>query len=130
MIIKAEKILELEELFKRNDFDLNDSEDTAKLALLMFSDRIVKYISWYINLISPDAIVFTGGIGENAWQIRKLVGIGIHANINHDKNIVNETLFGELKNNNNEKSNTKLMIIPTNEELQMVREIKEQINEL
>ena len=112
---------ELEELSKRNNFDLEKKEEIGKLALLMFSDRVVKYLSWYINLVEPEAVIFTGGIGEHSWQMRKLIGEGLHAKIDNEKNRSNETFIGNV-------GNTKIMVIPTNEELQMVREIKETMN--
>jgi len=46
--------------------------DRAKLAIEMFCYRIKKYIAAYVAVLgSVDAIVFTGGIGENASVIRE-----------------------------------------------------------
>jgi len=43
----------------------------AKLALAMFVYRLVKYIGAYLAVVGPlDALVFTGGIGENSAYIR------------------------------------------------------------
>lgn len=91
----------------------------AILALEMLSYRLKKYISSYIGVLGGvDAIVFSGGIGENAWYIRELALSGL------------ETLGIKLdikKNQNNKsfgKGKTKLLIIPANEELQMIKEIK------
>lgn len=48
--------------------------ETAKLALDMWIHRIIFYIGGYSALIGgADAIVFTGGIGENSWQARSRV---------------------------------------------------------
>ncbi len=45
--------------------------DSAKLALEMYSYRIKKYISAYIGVLGGvDALVFTGGVGENDSRVR------------------------------------------------------------
>lgn len=44
----------------------------AKLALEMFIYRVVKYVGAYIAVMNGvDMVVFTGGIGENDWDVRK-----------------------------------------------------------
>jgi len=51
---------------------LESSNERAKLALSMMIRRIKKYIGSYMALLGHvDAIVFTGGIGENSEYIRK-----------------------------------------------------------
>lgn len=49
--------------------------ERCQLAIKMFVSRVCKFISYYQNEIGAplDAVVFTGGIGENASYIRKLV---------------------------------------------------------
>ncbi|PMH44621.1 acetate kinase [Vibrio sp. 10N.286.49.B3] len=47
-------------------------DEQAKLAFQVFTYRVAKYISSYmVSLDSLDAIIFTGGIGENALLIRR-----------------------------------------------------------
>ncbi|MEM2115827.1 MAG: acetate/propionate family kinase [Candidatus Woesearchaeota archaeon] len=108
---------DLIKLYKQYEFS-NSPEDSARLALVMFSDRIIQYLSWYKTLEDIEAIIFTGGIGENFWQIRKLVCLGLKIEIDDQKNIENEEILGE---------NPFVCVIKTNEELQIVREIKEKI---
>jgi acetate kinase len=111
-----------------SDFrDLNAAADggheMAKLALSMFAYRVRRYIGSLMAAMGGcDAIVFTGGIGENSHKVRLQVlqnmeQMGI--------------LIDENKNNNPEKGNfliTKetspiaVYIIPTNEELVIARE--------
>lgn len=51
-----------------------DSNEKARLAVEMFCYRIVKYLGAYIAVLGGvDAIIFSGGIGENAAEIRSKV---------------------------------------------------------
>jgi len=79
-----------------------ESEDKkAKLALDMMIRRIKKYIGSYMALLGcVDAIVFTGGIGENSDYIRE----------------------NALKNIN--LNGAKVLVIKTDEELEIARECK------
>lgn len=89
----------------------------AKLALDMFAIRTAKYlVSTATTLNSIDHLVFTGGIGENSSYIRaaicqQLKAFNIH--IDSDKN----SLRGATMSIESKKSQTKVWIIPTNEEL-------------
>jgi acetate kinase len=50
----------------------NEGNQQAKLALDMFIYRLVKYIGAYLAVVGTlDALVFTGGIGENSAYIRE-----------------------------------------------------------
>ena len=86
-------------------------------------NRIVKIIGSYIaELQGIDAIVFTGGIGENSPYLRKLVlehfrFLGL--SLNDENNESNKTFL------TNDESKIISLLIPTNEELQIVKEIKE-----
>ncbi|MDO4625821.1 MAG: acetate kinase [Pasteurellaceae bacterium] len=99
--------------------DNYDTEEPAKRALDVFCYRLAKYIGSYMAVIGErlDAIVFTGGIGENSAHVReitlnhlKLFGY----NIDNDKNLA--ARFG--KDGAITKDGTPLaIVIPTNEEL-------------
>jgi len=95
----------------------------AKLALNMFAYRIAFYIGGYTALLGGlDALVFTAGIGEGAWFIRRdvcqyLEGLGIK--INKKLNKKNELIISKPT------SKTKVYVIRTNEELQIARETLE-----
>lgn len=57
---------------------LTQTDDKSKLAVSMFCYRIIKYIGAYTaSLQGVDAIVFSGGIGENSAQIRALILDGL-----------------------------------------------------
>ena len=90
----------------------------AKLALDIFCYRLAKYIASYtVPLGRLDALVFTGGIGENSDVIRanvlnllKIFGFSV----NEQANLA--ARFGQAGIITNERGPTAL-VIPTNEEL-------------
>lgn len=95
----------------------------AQLAMEMYSYRIKKYIgSYYAVLGRVDAIVFTGGIGENSALIRRkacegLEGLGI--SIDDRRNV--EVQCGEVEIQS-EDSRVKILIIPTDEEREIAKQ--------
>jgi len=100
-----------------------DGNDQAKRALWMFVHRLVTYIGSYHTILGgADAIVFTGGIGENSAYIRarviaKLACIGCYLDdeINHD-------VVGTPAIVSTPESKPMAVVMPTNEELMIARE--------
>ncbi len=96
----------------------------CKLALEMFCYRVAKYIGAYaIALKKVDAIVFTAGIGENAYFIRNeicsyLEPLGVKLDKKKNKVTVNRK-EGIISAKN---SKIKVLVVPTNEELMIARE--------
>ncbi len=96
----------------------------AILAIKMFSNRIKKYIGAYLTQMNGcDAICFTGGIGENAAEIRRRVcenmeWLGI--SIDEDKN--EKMVGGKEGIISKDDSKIKIYVIPTNEELIIARD--------
>lgn len=71
-----------------------------------------------------DAVVFCGGIGENAWQIREAILIGmdwIGVEIDQDRNRAGATII------TSDRSRVKAFIIPTNEEAIIARHTAEML---
>jgi len=116
--------------------DMRDIEAKAeagdqycKDALVINTYRIKKFIGSYISALNGvDAIVFTAGIGENSTNIRNMVcsdmdffGITIDA----DKNAVRSDEVREIQNDNGK---VKVLVIPTNEELEITKQTYELIN--
>lgn len=101
----------------------------AKLAIDVFCYRIKKYIGAYIAVIgNPDALVFTGGIGENAALIRRqicsdLTHLGIELDIRQ-----NEITIGSKSCISTPAGYVKVLVIPTNEELLIAKKIFEPAN--
>lgn len=96
--------------------------DRAKVASEIFCYQIKKFIGSYAFAMDGlDAIIFTGGIGENAPDVRatacsNLDFFGIE--IDNEANKVR----GELKKISSESSKVQVWVIPTNEELLIARD--------
>ena len=96
----------------------------AKLAIDIFCLRVKKYIGAYLaELGGTDALVFTGGIGENAPSIREritagLASLGIEIDANANKSFV----AGKEGEITKPGSRIKTFVIPTNEELLIARD--------
>ncbi len=110
--------------------DLREIEEKANagnkdciLALQIAAYRVQKYIGSYIAVLSGlDAIVFTAGIGENSNTLRKLICDDLECfNIKLD-NEKNNLKKDGIRNIGVEDSSTKILIIPTNEELEIARQ--------
>jgi acetate kinase len=92
----------------------------------MFCYRIKKYIgAYYAALGSVDAIVFTGGIGENSAAVRAKSCEGLSAlGINLDEGR-NNADAGGLREIQAEGGRVRILIIPTNEEHEIARQTVE-----
>lgn len=91
----------------------------AKRAMDIYCHRLAKYIGSYTALMDGrlDAVIFTGGIGENAAMVRE-ISLGQLAllgfEVDHERNLA--ARFG--KSGNIAKDGTRAaLVIPTNEEL-------------
>jgi acetate kinase len=107
---------------------IGQGDPAAALALDVFCHRLRKYLgAYWVELGRLDALVFTGGIGENDAEVRArtcagLEGMGIHfdgeANQACDK--------GERRVSRRE-SPVAVLVIPTNEELEIARQTLEAV---
>jgi acetate kinase len=113
--------------------DLRDIEANAEngnadcqLALAMNAYRIKKYIGSYTAVLNGlDAIIFTAGIGENSSYIRKLVCTDMEyfgIRLDESKNEIRSKAIREI---NTEDSKTKILVIPTNEEIEIANQVFE-----
>ncbi|MFC0472686.1 acetate kinase [Halalkalibacter kiskunsagensis] len=110
--------------------DLRDIEqaaekgnDRAETALEVFSSRIHKYIGSYAAQMSGvDAIIFTAGIGENSDIIRSRVLRGLKFMGVYWDPALNQ-VRGEERCISYPHSPVKVMIIPTNEEVMIARDV-------
>jgi acetate kinase len=95
----------------------------ARLAVDMFCYRIQKYLGAYTAALDGvHAIIFTGGIGENAFQIREEVCDGLRfigIRLDSGKNRAAVGIEGEISS---PESTIKVWVIPTNEELMIARD--------
>ena len=104
-----------------------EGNERAQLAIDIFVYGVKKYIGAYVAAMNGiDCLVFTAGIGENTYQVRKAIcegmeyfGIAIDEAKNEQKN------DGSIHDITAAGAKVKVLIIPTNEELVIARETKE-----
>ncbi|HGS4134740.1 TPA: acetate kinase, partial [Streptococcus pneumoniae] len=95
----------------------------ASLAYEMYVDRIQKHIGQYLAVLNgADAIVFTAGVGENAESFRRDVISGISwfsCDVDDEKNV-----FGVTGDISTEAAKIRVLVIPTDEELVIARDVE------
>jgi len=98
-------------------------DERARLTLEMVAYQVRRFIGSMIAVLGGvDVISFTGGVGENAFYLRRMAlehleNLGIR--LDTRKNQMNE---GQVQH---VRSKVAVLVLPTNEELQMYREAKE-----
>ena len=109
-------------------------DERAVLALDMYNDRIAKYIAdYYIELEGKvDAIVFTAGVGENGSAVRESVisrlkplGIELDKKVNDKVAGFKDIHEGIIST---KKSKVPVWVLPTNEELMIIKDTYEIVN--
>ena len=103
---------DLRSILERND-------EKAKLAINIMCRRIKKYIGAYMALLGRvDAIVFTGGIGENSAYIRQkiLEDFPFGVELDKERNAKSAVVIST------QESSVKLLVVQTDEELYIARE--------
>lgn len=95
----------------------------CKLALDMNAYRIKKYIGAYAAAMNGlDALIFTAGIGENSALLRSMVCAEMQfLGIELDE-VKNEIKSNDLREIQASSSRAKIMVIPTNEELEIAKQ--------
>ncbi|SDR78892.1 acetate kinase [Polaribacter sp. KT25b] len=110
--------------------DLREIEEAAEKgnekcqnALQLAAYRIKKFIGSYTAILNGlDAIVFTAGIGENSDLMRELACKNLYfLGIDLDKN-KNKIRSKEIREIQSNESKVKILIIPTNEELEIAKQ--------
>ena len=111
--------------------DLRDIEEAAEngneraqLALAIFTNHIQKYIGSYAaRMNGEDAIIFTAGIGENSSLVRERVLVGLEfMGVYFDRDLNNEKSSKE-RMISYPFSPVKVLVIPTNEEVMIARDV-------
>ncbi|BAF72939.1 acetate/propionate family kinase [Sulfurovum sp. NBC37-1] len=103
---------------------MDEGDEKSRLALEMYVYRIKKYIGAYsATLGHVDALVFTGGIGEHAALVREMVceGMEYTFGIILEKK-KNDSAKQEASAIHSRESRTDILVIPTDEELEIVRQ--------
>lgn len=107
----------------------NEGDENAKLAIDIMAYRLKKYIGSYIAALNGvDAIVFTAGVGENDTEMRRLSlerleALGIY--LDREANSQVKARFGVISRPD---SPVTVMVIPTNEELEIAEQTLQVIN--
>ncbi|MFE8704216.1 acetate kinase [Cytobacillus sp. FJAT-54145] len=105
------------------EVEAKQGNERAELALEVFANRIHKYIGSYASrMYGVDAIIFTAGIGENSDVIRERVLRGLEFMGVYFDPALNK-VRGEEAFINYPHSPVKVMIIPTNEEVMIARDV-------
>lgn len=108
--------------------EAKNGNERAELALEVFSSSIHKYMGSYAaRMGGVDAIIFTAGVGENSALIREKVldsleFMGVYLN----KKTNNETVGIEATISHS-YSPVKVLVIPTDEEVMIAREVLSKI---
>ncbi len=108
--------------------DINEASENgnerAKLVVPMMAHRIKKYIGAYAALLNGvDAIVFTGGIGENQADLRELSLSNMeYLGVEFDEEKNNNLPRGTVEEISKPNSRVKVFRIPTDEELVIARD--------
>jgi len=129
IIYKESGFIGLSEGISSDNRDLGkkakEGDERAIRALSVFEYGIRKYIGAYAAAMGGvDVVVFTAGIGENAWKAREAACQGLEffgIKIDPEKNNIRskEAIISE------DGSKVKVMVIPTNEELMIAKDTME-----
>jgi acetate kinase len=100
------------------------SDRRAKLAIEIFCKRVKKYLGGYLaEMNGADAIIFTGGIGENSPLIRSHVLSDLKwLGIELDPETNNKVFGGKESVVSTPSGRVTVYVIPTNEELLIARD--------
>ncbi len=98
-------------------------KSTAENAINMFGHRAALYIGGYFTLLGgADAIIFTGGIGENSAPARRAIISRLEALGCKLDDVKNKAVMGTTGVVSTDTSKIPAIVIPTNEELMIARE--------
>jgi len=109
---------------------VEEGNERAALSLKMYTYRIKKYVGAYAAAMGGvDVIIFTGGVGENAIEIRaeilsNLNFMGIELDEEKNKVRAKDTVISTSN------STCKIMLIPTDEELVIAQDTMAILNQM
>lgn len=103
-------------------------DDRARLAINVFAHRARKYVGAYAAAMGGlDAIVFTGGIGENGASMRarilqRLEFLGVHLDLDRNRD-ASKPGDGEYRRITTARSRVEALVVRSNEELMIARHV-------
>ena len=103
--------------------EAENGDRRARLAIDLFCYRVKKYLGAYLAAMNgADAVIFAGGIGENAPEVRRRICKGLEwLGIKIDDSR-NSALVGSEGRMDAKGSRVELWVIPTDEELLIARD--------
>jgi acetate kinase len=106
------------------DEERENGDRRARLAVDIFCARARKYIGAYLAALGgADAVVFTGGIGENSPEVRARICKGLEwMGLDLDPARNKAAVGGKEGEVSAAGSRLKALVIPTNEELLIARD--------
>lgn len=102
---------------------IKEGDENARLAYAMYTYRIKKFIGAYAAILNGlDVVAFTAGVGENDALVREMVCkemeyLGLE--LDEEKN---NTRAPGIREISKEGSRMKILVIPTNEELEIANQ--------
>lgn len=103
---------------------VKDTNHRAQLALDIWSNRVIRYVGQYLaEMNGADAIVFTAGVGENDINLRQEITDNLSffgIKVDPEKNNVR----GEERDISADDAKIKTLLIPTDEELMIARDVE------
>ena len=116
---------DMREILKRAEQD----DERSLLAVEMYAYRVKKYLGAYLAVLGgADAVIFTAGIGENSSKIREKVCDNLHGLglvIDSAKNSTPDQGIREIQAT---ASTIRVLVVPTDEELEIARQTLDCIN--
>ena len=101
-----------------------EGNERADLILKMQEKKIVDYIgSFYAYMGGMDALIFTAGIGEKSPQTRAEVCERLEEAFGIKIDLEKNAIKGELMEISTPESKVKVLVVPTNEELMIARDV-------
>ena len=105
---------------------LKEGNERAKLTYDLYVNLVINVVGGYVmQLGHVDALVFTAGLGEHATMVREMIcdklaeGLGVRINYELNSKCHNEALIST------DESKVKVYVVPTNEELAIIRDTVE-----
>ena len=104
-------------------------DERAALALAIFVKKVRDYLGSYMVQLNGciDAIIFSAGIGEHDWKIRKMICADLewcHITLNDSKNSCDHACSGDASAFiSDESSKVKVLVLPTDEEHSIAEQV-------
>ncbi len=112
----------------------SEGDDRARLAINVFAHRARKYVGAYAAVMGGlDAVVLTGGIGENSASMRQRIlqrldflGLTLDEDENLDAKVDDDAPVADISAST---ARVRTLVVATNEELQIARDVAAVVNE-